>query len=199
MAKPNQVQPNQLWFSHWNTHKRLTINEIWLLSKMYLQRPFRYLNFCQNLWKNGLHPSWIHFGPLRTHFIQKIFFFPMLLYKIQTFLILDSFDDLPVVGWWNVLLVVQNEFQMVKNQFLNFFAEIGTSKGGLKAEFWNLSKCNEHEPFIGISVWKLPLVWLLLILFGHEARNKSYWRNFVYQSMWMNELKNSSNVCVSNT
>ena len=39
----------------------------------------------------------------------------MLLYKIQTFLILDSFDDLPVVGWWNVLLVVQNEFQMVEN------------------------------------------------------------------------------------
>ena len=76
----------------------------------------------------------------------------MLLYKIQTFLILDSFDDLPVVGWWNVLLVVQNEFQMVKNQFLNFFAEIGTSKGGLKTEFWNLSKCIEHEPFMGISV-----------------------------------------------
>ena len=132
MAKPNQVQPNQLWFSHWNTHKRLTINEIWLLSKMHLQRPFRYLNFCQNLWKNGLHPSWIHFGPLRTHFIQKIFFFPMLLYKIQTFLILDSFDDLPVVGWWNVLLVVQNEFQMVKNQFLNFFCWNWDIKRGIE-------------------------------------------------------------------
>ena len=45
----------------------------------------------------------------------------MLLYKIQTFLILDSFDDLPVVGWWNVLLVVQNEFQMVKKSVFEFF------------------------------------------------------------------------------
>ena len=56
----------------------------------------------------------------------------MLLYKIQTFLILDSFDDLPVVGWWNVLLVVQNEFQMVKNQFLNFFCWNWDIKRGIE-------------------------------------------------------------------
>jgi hypothetical protein len=59
----------------------------------------------------------------------------MLLYKIQTFLILDSFDDLPVVGWWNVLLVVQNEFQMVKNKFLNFLLKLGHQKGDWRQSF----------------------------------------------------------------
>ena len=60
----------------------------------------------------------------------------MLLLKIQIFIILESFDHLPVVGWWNVLLVVQNEFQMVKNQFLNFFLlKLGHQKGDWRQSF----------------------------------------------------------------
>ena len=45
----------------------------------------------------------------------------MLLLKIQIFLILESFNHLPVVGRWNVLLVVQNEFRVVENQNLTIF------------------------------------------------------------------------------
>ena len=60
----------------------------------------------------------------------------MLLYKIQTFLILDSFDDLPVVGWWNVLLVVQNKFRVGwKSKFDNFLLKLGHQKGDWRQNF----------------------------------------------------------------
>ena len=45
----------------------------------------------------------------------------MLLLKIHFFLILESFDHLKLVGWWNVFLVVQNEFRVFENQNLTIF------------------------------------------------------------------------------
>ena len=76
------------------------MQEISLRSFTYLLPPLIELRhtFCGHLSKNGQEPSWIHFGTLRTHIIKKVFFLPVLLLKIQIFLILESFDHLPVVG-----------------------------------------------------------------------------------------------------
>ena len=45
MSKQNQLQPNQMWFPHWNTYKRFMLVAFWQISKFCQQSPF----WCPNL------------------------------------------------------------------------------------------------------------------------------------------------------
>ena len=71
MSKQNQLQPNQMWFSHWNTYKRFMLVAFWQISKFCLQSPFWCPNFNKKLSNFNFQPPWIHFGPPRAHSINQ--------------------------------------------------------------------------------------------------------------------------------
>ena len=71
MSKQNQLQPNQMWFSHWNTYKRFMLVAFWQISKFCLQSPFWCPNFNKKLSNFDFQPPWIHFGPPRAHSINQ--------------------------------------------------------------------------------------------------------------------------------
>ena len=71
MSKQNQLQPNQMWFPHWNTYKRFMLVAFWQISKFCLQSPFWCPNFNKKLSNFDFQTPWIHFGPPRTHSIYQ--------------------------------------------------------------------------------------------------------------------------------
>ena len=71
----------------------------------------------------------------------------MLLLKIHFFLILESFDHLPMVGWWNVLLVVQDEFMVLKNQNLTISCWNWDIKGVIEDRILKFAKLQQAWTF----------------------------------------------------
>ena len=61
------------------------------------------------------------FWNIKNTFHQKSIFPSYVAPQNPFFLILESFDHLKLVGWWNVFLVVQNDFRVFENQNLTIF------------------------------------------------------------------------------
>ena len=121
MSKQNQLQPNQMWFSHWNTYKRFMLVAFWQISKFCLQSPFWCPNFNKKLSNFDFQTPWIHFGPPRTHSINQPVLNDKNSLKWEKMDFEEQHSKQKFFYWWNVFLMFQNVSRKVPDHFLTNF------------------------------------------------------------------------------